>query len=742
MPGGGGGGGSQTVGYRYYLGMHLVVCHGPVDAVTEIQSGERVAWTGNVTATAQIAINAPELFGGDKREGGVVGAVDVEFGDAAQLTNSYLAAKLGTPQPGYRGVLGLVFRQVQMSSNNPNPKPIAILVRRIFDGWNPADAAIGVNANPAHIIYECLTNSAWGMAYPTSAIDEASFGAAADTLVAEGFGLSLIWSEQVAIEEFIRDVLDHVSGVLVASPITGKFELKLARDDYSPGSLPVFDESNVIELESYQRAGWGETVNEIVLVYTRSDNYRETSITVQDLANVQIQGVVSETRRYPGIVDDALAARVAIRDLRVLSTPRAKVRLRANRDAWNLTPNDVFKLDWADLGLSGLICRVASIDTGDLHDGSIRVEAIEDVFSFDDVAYTVPEPIGWVDPTPLPADATPRLVTETTYWRLSQELTASELAAFAANETVIEALAGRPSGAAINYDLQMDGAGNAGPGDFTPHASINEALVPELQSSVTLAGGIDLDIVRIGSYAYIAADGSQTAAEQEAVEILALDPVLGTATLRRGVLDTVPRTYAPGMILWFAEDFFSTDRAVRTFGQSATARFGTRTPLGVLPFASATPFVENFLGERQARPYPPGNLKINGVAYPEAFSGDLVISWARRNRLTQTAALPRQTDADVTPEAGVSTNLRIYGELPGNVFVENNPALAGTGYTYTQAEELADNLAFQGLNRLNHSIRIEVEAEKGSDDSYQRHDFRVNRAGWGFHWGKYYGSAG
>ena len=36
--------------------------------------------------------------------------------------------------------------------------------------------------NPAHIIYQCLTDTAWGMGYPTSALDDASFTAAANTL--------------------------------------------------------------------------------------------------------------------------------------------------------------------------------------------------------------------------------------------------------------------------------------------------------------------------------------------------------------------------------------------------------------------------------------------------------------------------------------------------------------------------------------------------------------------------------
>ena len=39
---------------KYYLGMHLAICHGPVDAITEVQVGERQAWSGNLTTSGRI----------------------------------------------------------------------------------------------------------------------------------------------------------------------------------------------------------------------------------------------------------------------------------------------------------------------------------------------------------------------------------------------------------------------------------------------------------------------------------------------------------------------------------------------------------------------------------------------------------------------------------------------------------------------------------------------------------------
>jgi len=35
----------QTVGFRYSLGVHLALCHGPVDAIREILVDHRTAWS-------------------------------------------------------------------------------------------------------------------------------------------------------------------------------------------------------------------------------------------------------------------------------------------------------------------------------------------------------------------------------------------------------------------------------------------------------------------------------------------------------------------------------------------------------------------------------------------------------------------------------------------------------------------------------------------------------------------------
>ena len=84
-----------TVGYEYYLGMHLVLCHGPIDRIKWIKVDDRIAWQGD-NRGGQLYIDNRGLFGGEAREGGVSGAVDIDMGKPTQGQNSYLLSMLGS----------------------------------------------------------------------------------------------------------------------------------------------------------------------------------------------------------------------------------------------------------------------------------------------------------------------------------------------------------------------------------------------------------------------------------------------------------------------------------------------------------------------------------------------------------------------------------------------------------------------------------------------------------------------
>jgi len=136
-----------TVGFQYYLGNHLGLCQGPIDKITRLRWDERVAWQGESTG-GSITVDAPELFGGEKREGGISGTLQFEPGQAAQGFNSYLTSQLGSTVPAFRGIAALVLNQMYLG-NNPYLKKMDVRASRIHvrqDGvgqWYDGKSQIG-----------------------------------------------------------------------------------------------------------------------------------------------------------------------------------------------------------------------------------------------------------------------------------------------------------------------------------------------------------------------------------------------------------------------------------------------------------------------------------------------------------------------------------------------------------------------------------------------------------------------
>lgn len=730
---------SQTSGYRYYMGMHLALCH-EADAITEIQVGERVVWSGSTTG-GQIFIDAPNIFGGDKREGGVRGAVDVMMGDNTQTPNDYLQARLGAAIPAFRGVVSMVLRRVMIAANNPYAKPWAPRVLRIPRPWSGAgfEPASG-GANPAAIIHECLTRYHGGIGF-SGAMVGFSLVEAASRLQQEDFGLNLVWTRQTPVRDFIQIVLDHIGGVLYQHPRTGQFELKLVRGGYDIASLPVYGPHNVLSVDEYQRAGWGETVNEISVVYTDRATWKPRVVAVQNLANIQAQGgVVTKKVEYPGITRPDLAARVAQRDLRAASTPLAKVRLRVNRSAWMMFPGDVFVLHWPELKIHGLVLRVGAIEYGTLDDGAITVQAVEDVFSLDATASVGDNTTGFVPPSlaPVPPDAS--LLFEVPYWEVARNSSPADLAYTQATDTFVAALAVVASDTQLNFQLHtgngIDPTVLRATDDYAP-----TMILPALPQSAANIGpipyssGFDLSPVVAGDYGYIL---DSAGAITEAVEVLAIDTALGTVTLARGVLDTVPVAHPAGRRLIIVGEFAAFEGITRAPGETVHAYIAPVTGIGVGAQVPVSNGPAVTLTGRQGRPYPPGNVRVNAIPYPLAVSGEIMVSWSHRDRLMQTGYIVHQDEGNIGPEPGTTYTLRIYGESfpPGSgALLRTYTGIAGTNQTYPSATEIAD----AGLGRLSMNLTIELFAVRGGLDSWRKHRITVYRAGYGVAYGQHYG---
>jgi hypothetical protein len=748
----------QTVGYRYRIGMHLVLCQGPVDAVQEIQAGDRSAW-GDASRTplasghglGRLSIDRPTLFGGDEREGGVAGDLDVLAGSGAQDRNDYLMNRLGAAIPAFRGVLSIVARKILFAANNPYLKPWAVRVRRFTAGWHDEpwmpwnaevrtwDADTGthltVGMNPAHILVQCLTDPHWGMGYPPSTLG-ASFWNAAWALESEGFGLNLLWTRQQPIEAFIGQVLDHVGGLLYLDPEQGTFELKLLRDDYWIEGLPLLGPDEIVRVERFERAQWGELPNEITVVYTDWATAKESTVSVQNLAAIQLQGgVINQRRDYPGVNFGPLAARLALRDLRALGSPLARMTLTIAPGALERPPlpGEVFLLHWPRLGIERMVVRVTGIDTGTLGAAEWRIEAVEDVFGMNDTVLSPPPPP--VEEPPLvPMPPALVLAVEVPYWELARRLSRADLATLTDTDTYVGALACAGGTGQLNWQLAT-GPTSAdleavAPEDYAPLLTLGQAL-PASEAdalAVPVTALAQPERLAVGDYAYLV---DALGAIREAVAILAFDAAAGTVDLARGVLDTTPQAHAAGTRLVGVGEWLAAETVERAPGESVFVAAVPRTASAegdTVLAANGAPIV---LAGRQARPYPPGRIRLNGQTEPAVVAGDLTLTWAHRDRTQQTAYLVRQDEGDIGPEPGTAYTVRIRDR--DGALVRTEAGLTGHAWTWDVTSAALD------AGVAGDRVTVEIEAEREGLSSWQAQVRTVDRAGYGLRWGQYWG---
>lgn len=682
---------AQVSGYLYYLGLHFGMSHGPVDEFIEIRAGDRTAWLGSQTSSGTIFINAPNLFGGPQKEGGIVGNFDVMMGEATQGANAYLSAVQGPPQPGYRGLLTGVFngsgfigtlltgftQSGQIGANNPYPKAWSFRFRRALMGWsggtawNPTQATITLSSgvkgmNPAHIVYEVLTNPDWGMGYPSSALDLTVFAASAAQLFSEGFGLCLLWNRQDTIDSFLQTIMNYTAGVLVTSPVTGLFQFKLVRGGYDVSTLPVFTQSDIIELSEKDDSTLTGAVNELWVKYYDPIAKQEQSIALQALGSIQSQGVVvTDTRTYTGIATQDLAARVCQRDLQATTVPLKRLTAKFKRTAYLLTPGDVFVLSFPAAALASVVMRVGEVDTGTLLDGSITMSIMQDIYSLPSDTYVAPQVSGWIPPNNNPIAPVIFQGYEAdfrTVYKVLGSATANALPPLVGYSGV---LVGRPDSLCQSYALATEVGGAAffaaeQAEQFAPTALLAISIGP-FDTSMTLETLIDVAHKALPCAALIL-DGTSS----EIVNVTAFNPSTLVATIGRGCVDTVSSGpagfgHAAACQIYFIDQAVGSDGEQYTFGETVHNKPLPNAPLGQLNIALAPDITVTITG-RALLPYPPALPKINGTRFDTAAAptGAFTLSWIERNRLTQADTMVDQGMATMSPEAGTTYTVRVY----------------------------------------------------------------------------------
>jgi hypothetical protein len=109
------------------------------------------------------------------------------------------------------------------------------------------------------------------------------------------------------------------------------------------------------------------------------------------------------------------------------------------------------------------------------------------------------------------------------------------------------------------------------------------------------------------------------------------------------------------------------------------------SPVGEVAISGITLVAVTYAG-RAKQPYPPGNVKVNGAAFPSTTSGDAVITWNHRYRLGPFIVAQDAADVAGGPEGNYTLAILI-----NSVLIRTVTGITGKTYTYTRAQRLIDN---------------------------------------------------
>lgn len=728
-------GGHKTyvVGYWYLADILFALCHS-MSKLKAIKVGDKIAWTGDASA-GRISINKPNLFGGESSEGGIVAEIDLMDGNPDQEISTYLTTRSKTDQPAYRGLVTALIRNGKIAGMNPYLKSWDFLVEDDTVTWQPdlmlpqIDGTV-TGMNPVHIIWDVLTSNGgageWGSHLDTSLIDEAAFLAAAQTLYNEGFGLAPTQDGGTSDDDFISDICDYIDGIVFEHPRTGLQTIKLFRGDYDIDTIPHFDESSISKVNSYSRKDPVDLYNKVLLTWTQVNEKDGEGETVRTLpldnpAAQALQGkpiILDVDGKH--ITNGSVAQKVAERKILQNSYPFAATELIGNRNLSQLVRGDVFAWSNSDYGVVRVVMRVLEIDYGSLTDEQVTVTCSEDIYGLDYTMFDGPGAVEWTNPVALPEDAEFRSLVELPYHLLVNGVVSeSDLASRDETSGIMATLIGRPSGTSLAYELYEYVSARAawvchGNQLFTPTGTISADIAPTT-TSLSVEGITEPQRITPGVDCLAVIDN-----EWMWVKSGAIDADLETATLTigRGVLDTVPAAHAEGARVWFVGvDDYGLCETVYLEGLTIRLKACPMTSRGVLSLDAASENTKTFAA-RAIRPYPPANVRINGMSFPTALAddSDITLTWDNRNRIDQTGALDDQTVGNILPEAGTTINIYVYdADTGGLIRSATGLATEPRSWTYPVATELADR-----EERVGEALRVEVEAVRDGWESWQR----------------------
>lgn len=572
----------------------------------------------------------------------------------------------------------------------------------------------GGDMNPAHVMYDIITNQFRGMGRPIADIDDESFRAGATTHFVEMFGISTKFNRQGPVADFMKAIEEVADSVCDIDPITGDWYYAPNRADYDPDTLPEFDESNILEINDFTAHAYGNIVTRVVTKYkhpTEPNTPAETRWDNPATYGAQYGRMTISEFLAPQIRNHALAGRVCAREGRKQTHELRAFTAIVNRDGYGLRRGKVVKMTWGKLGMAGVICRVIGVNYGNLENRQIKLALVEDIYGLPDSSYTAVQSSQWTPMDTAAYPATARYFSEAPYYALIRMLSAGFTEALDADAGYLMGFVGRPTALSLGYNIwtspdfvDEDFIETASGKSFVATATIVDT-VGLYDDPIAIENGVGTATMTLPLF-MVFAGGSD---EEEICEVTDLELDNTSIRVSRAILDTTPKAHVAGTRVFFINPVngwaLNNDPSYEDDVVSAAPQ--TYASGGVLSYAETIALHQEVTIERrQNSPYPPGAVFIDsGIEEeePTLVVGPFDVLWSHRHRLQRTLTIVEQLDTnDYGPEDGVTYNVRAYLD---DVLVDSDTGITGTTWT--------PSIGGSG------TVRIEIEAERDGVVSWQ-----------------------
>lgn len=667
-------------GYKNYVGIDCCLCLGPGVVLRKFWAGTYLVWTGTASGITNIAINQPNLFGGDDQRGGLQGTFTFYDGRFDPPRDSYLASVLSPNVPAYNGFARALFKSFYIGTTT-NLEMFSFEISRMTSGLHATYSIMpnGLDLNPMEIAYDAITQKFGRFGNLPSVLDLPSFIACAQTLYNEGMGMSMAAQSAITGKDLLEEIMRQCDGLLYQDPATSKIVAKLIRQDYDVNTLPVLDESIIKDLKNFSKTTWDSTFNQCRVTFKdRAGNYDDSVAIAQDFANINYQQRVKSTEiSSPGCTTAEVANKLAARQLSLISVPLYKCDTTCNRKASTLRPGDVFVLNWGPFNLQKMVMRISKIDLGELTSNEVKISCVQDRFATATPTFAPPDGSGW---TPISTAANPVTVRNVfTPPHFLARLATNEAVSTFDSQGRLYVLAQEPSSASISFDTMFSGDNfatdptlaieaapyNGGGTLVAAYADTVAAATRNDTSGVFKVQGVSsAAIANLQQYTTLsqAQDGSAMLLVNNELFVYVgfVDNGDGSVTfpnLYRSVLDTVPGNHAVGDRVWFIGGIDGLIPQLLNNSATGYVKLLDTTTSAKLPLSSA-PSISAAQSGRARLPYQPQNLTLAGSRTPAPATGatSITAAWARRSREAQ--ALSVYNSADAGQETGTQTRVR------------------------------------------------------------------------------------